>query len=139
MARRWSHLAEGIVNLVNEVELEELVQFLDIDLDQVIALDSSVTNPTSTYLKRWLSIPRSCKKSHLRSFSRRFMGAELLVSMPVLRKLGVEVVEVTEQMEPDGRFPTVKSPNPENAEALAMAIAKLIKRMPTSSSRRSRC
>ena len=44
--------------------------------------------------------------------------------MPVLRKLGVEVIEVPEQMEPDGRFSTVKSPNPENAEALAMAIAK---------------
>jgi phosphoglucomutase len=44
--------------------------------------------------------------------------------MPVLRKLGVEVIEVPKQMEPDGRFPTVKSPNPENAEALAMAIAQ---------------
>ena len=44
--------------------------------------------------------------------------------MPVLKKLGVEVIEVPEQMQPDGRFPTVKSPNPENAEALEMAIAK---------------
>ena len=50
-------------------------------------------------------------------------GCGAISSMPVLRKLGVEVVEVPEQMEPDGRFPTVKSPNPENAEALAMAIA----------------
>ena len=51
-------------------------------------------------------------------------GCGAISSMPVLRKLGVEVIEVPEQMEPDGRFSTVKSPNPENAEALAMAIAK---------------
>ena len=51
-------------------------------------------------------------------------GTGAVSSLPILRKLGIEVVEVPEQMEFDGRFPTVRSPNPENAEALAFAIAK---------------
>jgi phosphoglucomutase len=45
------------------------------------------------------------------------------ISVPVLRDLGFDVMTVTEQDKPDGSFPTVKSPNPENADALAMAIA----------------
>ena len=42
--------------------------------------------------------------------------------VPLLSELGFEVLTVPEQDIQDGRFPTVKSPNPENAEALAMAI-----------------
>jgi phosphoglucomutase len=34
----------------------------------------------------------------------------------------VKVLLVKEQEKGDGRFPTVKSPNPENGEALAMGI-----------------
>ncbi len=45
------------------------------------------------------------------------------ISVPVLRDLGFDVLTVAEQDKPDGSFPTVKSPNPENADALAMAIA----------------
>ncbi len=45
------------------------------------------------------------------------------ISLPALRRLGFHVLEVPEQAAFDGRFPTVKSPNPENAEALAMAMA----------------
>ncbi len=44
------------------------------------------------------------------------------ISVPILRELGFEVLTVKEQDAPDGRFPTVASPNPENAPALAMGI-----------------
>jgi phosphoglucomutase len=43
---------------------------------------------------------------------------------PMLAKLGFHHTTVAVQDEADGRFPTVKSPNPENAEALALAIAQ---------------
>jgi phosphoglucomutase len=39
-----------------------------------------------------------------------------------LKKLGCTPVLVQDQCSPDGAFPTVKSPNPENQEALSMAI-----------------
>jgi len=43
---------------------------------------------------------------------------------PMLEKLGFHHSAVAAQEVADGRFPTVKSPNPENAEALALAIAQ---------------
>ena len=42
--------------------------------------------------------------------------------VPLLTELGFDVLTVPEQDLQDGRFPTVESPNPENAPALAMAI-----------------
>jgi phosphoglucomutase len=50
-------------------------------------------------------------------------GTGAIISVPALRELGFQVLTVAEQDKPDGSFPTVKSPNPENAEALAMGIA----------------
>ncbi|HWB61327.1 MAG TPA: phospho-sugar mutase [Chthoniobacteraceae bacterium] len=47
-------------------------------------------------------------------------GGEII--KPMLQRLGFSFATVPEQDVMDGRFPTVKSPNPENAEALKMAI-----------------
>lgn len=48
-------------------------------------------------------------------------GTGGVISVPMLERLGFACMVVPEQTEMDGRFPTVKSPNPENAEALDMA------------------
>ena len=50
-------------------------------------------------------------------------GTGGVIVKPMLARLGVQFTTVPEQDAMDGLFPTVKSPNPENAEALAMAIA----------------
>lgn len=49
-------------------------------------------------------------------------GVGAATVMPLLKRLGFDVTAVPEQLAPDSRFPTVKSPNPENAEALTMAL-----------------
>src|SRR5207247_2542845 len=49
-------------------------------------------------------------------------GTGSVVIKPMLTRLGFNFQVVPEQDRFDGRFPTVKSPNPENSEALTMAI-----------------
>ena len=51
-------------------------------------------------------------------------GVGAVIIKPMLKRLGFQCDGVAEQEIQDGRFPTVKSPNPENAEALSMAIAQ---------------
>ncbi|MFW5743708.1 MAG: phospho-sugar mutase, partial [Spirochaetota bacterium] len=49
-------------------------------------------------------------------------GTGAMMIERVLGELGVNVVTVPEQREPDGEFPTVKFPNPEEAAALELAL-----------------
>jgi phosphoglucomutase len=50
-------------------------------------------------------------------------GTGGIISVPFLRDLGFDVLTATAQDKPDGSFATVKSPNPENSDTLAMGIA----------------
>ena len=49
-------------------------------------------------------------------------GAGRVPVEKALSSLGIEVITVPEQAEPDGEFPTVKFPNPEEASALSMSL-----------------
>ncbi|WP_373073189.1 phospho-sugar mutase [Zeaxanthinibacter enoshimensis] len=52
-------------------------------------------------------------------------GTSITVIPEVLKQAGYKhVTVIEEQAKPDGNFPTVKSPNPEEPEALEMALAK---------------
>ena len=52
-------------------------------------------------------------------------GTSITAIPEVLKRAGYKnVTVIEEQAKPDGAFPTVKSPNPEEPEALSMAIAK---------------
>jgi len=50
-------------------------------------------------------------------------GTGGVIVKPMLRTMGLNFSVVPEQDQFDGRFPTVKSPNPENAEALNLGIS----------------
>jgi phosphoglucomutase len=53
-----------------------------------------------------------------------FHGCGRLLVPQILRRAGFEnILLVKEQMTPDGNFPTVKSPNPEDKEGFSLAIA----------------
>ena len=116
--------AEGIVNLVNEVLLEDLSEYLDTDLSGVILLGKDADRPYIHALSELVLDSDLIKEHAPKVVFSPIHGCGAISSVPLLKSLGVEVIEVPEQMNPDGRFPTVKSPNPENAEALKMAIAK---------------
>lgn len=52
-------------------------------------------------------------------------GTSITVIPEILKRAGYKnVTLIEEQSKPNGDFPTVKSPNPEESEALSMAIAK---------------
>lgn len=116
--------AEGIVDLVNLVELSEVPAFLDIDLGPVISLGAKDDAAYQDVLKEMVIDSEVMERQVPRIVFSPIHGTGAISSVPALKALGVEVVEVSEQMVQDPRFPTVKSPNPENAEALSMAIAK---------------
>ena len=116
--------AEGIVDLVNLVELSEVPAFLDVDLAPVISLGAKDDAAYQDVLKEMVIDSEVMEKQAPRIVFSPIHGTGAISSVPALKELGVEVIEVPEQMVQDPRFPTVKSPNPENAEALAMAIAK---------------
>ncbi|HEY3900643.1 MAG TPA: phospho-sugar mutase [Chthoniobacter sp.] len=62
-------------------------------------------------------------RSGLKTVFTSIHGTGGIIIKPMLDRLGFRYLTVAEQEIPDGRFPTVKSPNPENAEALSKAMA----------------
>ncbi len=61
--------------------------------------------------------------SSLRIIFTPIHGTGGVIIKPLLRRAGFDFKVVPEQDGFDGDFPTVKSPNPENAEALSLALA----------------
>jgi len=113
----------GIIAEVNAVPLAEVKRFLAVDLDPVRTLgrdadDAYLAAAAQAALDRDL-----LRRAKLRVVYTNIHGVGGVSTVPLLAHAGVAVTEVPEQVAFDARFPTVKSPNPENAEALALAVA----------------
>ncbi|MDB6094805.1 MAG: phosphoglucomutase/phosphomannomutase alpha/beta/alpha domain [Verrucomicrobia bacterium] len=113
----------GIVNEVNAVPLGELAAFLKEDISKVTTLGRDADDAYRAAAATALLDPAVLKKTKLKVVYTNIHGTGAVHTVPLLETAGCEVQTVPEQLKGDARFPTVKSPNPENPEALAMAVS----------------
>jgi phosphoglucomutase len=114
---------KGIIAEVDAVPLLAVQEFLTKDLAKVTTLGQEADDAYLAAAYQALLDPTVFKKTDLKVVFTNIHGVGAVSSMPLLKRAGVNVTEVPEQRAFDARFPTVKSPNPENAEALALAVA----------------
>ena len=114
---------QAIVAEVNAVSLAEAGGFLDASLDGVTVLGAAADEAYLAVAARAAIDPSVFQSTRLAVVFTAIHGTGGVSTLPLLRRLGIEVHEVASQAAFDARFPTVKSPNPENAEALAAGVA----------------
>lgn len=99
---------------INFSENSALIQWIGEDIDNLFVTDS-VENGQQ-------NLPENARDG-LKIVFTSLHGTSIKSIPPVLEKAGYKHVEIVkEQAEPDGDFPTVKSPNPEEPEALEIAL-----------------
>src|SRR6201993_2072078 len=115
--------ASGIIRCFQEIAGETYDVLPASEQGKVISLGADFDEIYKTRLRTLVLRPEivSAEKD-LKIVFTPIHGTGAVISVPVLREIGFDVTTVDEQMEPNGGFPTVKSPNPENAEALAQGI-----------------
>jgi phosphomannomutase len=102
----------------SEIKFEasnDLIEYIDTEVDEAFA-KSTIENAS-------FNTPTEAK-ANLKIVYTSLHGTSIKAIPNVLAKAGYSDVHIVpEQAEPDGDFPTVISPNPEEPEALSMAIA----------------
>ena len=115
--------ASGIIAKVNAITTES---FTPVSKDQQGKVSTIGKDIDQAYMRRLETLildPLMIREAKLlRIIYTPLHGTGSVIIKPILTRLGFNFQVVPEQDRFDGRFPTVKSPNPENAEALTMAI-----------------
>jgi len=115
--------ASGIIARVNAIASE---QFTPLAADKRGKITTVGAELDESYIKRLKTLildPGVIRSaSSLKVIYTPIHGTGSVIIKPVLNQLGISVEMVQEQDRFDGAFPTVKSPNPENAEALRLGI-----------------
>ncbi|QIF03574.1 phospho-sugar mutase [Roseimicrobium sp. ORNL1] len=116
--------ATGIITEVNAIKSESYTPLPEAERGELALLGEEMDE---IYLKRVETLmlqPQLLEKAKsLKIVYTALHGAGGVLVPRILRQLGFNLLTVPEQDIFDGRFPTVASPNPENAPALAMAVA----------------
>ena len=116
--------AEGIIAAVHQIECGEVTRFLEKNREEVFILSRSVDDAYFASLQKEVIDPALLQRSDLKAVYSSIHGTGAGVVPSLMRSFKLEPILVEEQMVMDGAFPTVSSPNPENAETLSMAIRK---------------
>ena len=94
---------------------EKLIKFIDKEIDQAF-IESSIKNASFATAAQ--------EKENLNIVFTSLHGTSITIIPETLKQAGYTNVHIVpEQAVPNGDFPTVKSPNPEEPEALAMALS----------------
>ena len=115
--------AGGIIAEVNAIESETFQPLPEAERGVVTVLGAESDRRYMDRLRSLLMQPNLLVGAAAKVVFTNLHGTGGHISVPMLRELGFEVITVPAQDVRDGSFPTVKSPNPENAEALEMGVA----------------
>ena len=114
--------ASAIISEVNAVTSERYEPLPENDRGKIIVLGADMDARYVERLKSLLLKPSLLEGVSTKVVFTNLHGTGGHINVPMLRSLGFEVLTVPEQDVQDGRFPTVESPNPENAPALKMGV-----------------
>jgi phosphoglucomutase len=115
----------GIINEVNRVtQIIEMSKTEALSKGLLKIIDKEIDEPYAAMVKSHLFRPELIKEKakEVKIVYTPLHGTGALHVEGVLGSLGLEVITVPEQRKPDGNFPTVSYPNPEEAAALKMAL-----------------
>lgn len=116
--------ASAIIAKVNAIQSEVYRPLHEAERGQLRPMGADIDEAYMERLGTLVLDPAMVKSERgLRIVFTSIHGTGGAIIKPMLDRLGFSYETVPEQEVPDGDFPTVKSPNPENAEALAMAMA----------------
>ena len=117
---------EGIIKEVNAVkEVKTISKDEAIKSGKLVLIDKEIDEKFWSMCKAQLFRPELIKEkaSTVKIVYTPLHGTGAMHVEKVLGDLGLKVITVPEQREPNGAFPTVEKPNPEEAPALKMAVA----------------
>ncbi len=116
----------GIIEEVNKVkEVKTVSKDEAVKSGKIVLIDKEIDEKFWAMCKNQLFRPELIKEkaSSVKIVYTPLHGTGAMHVEKVLGDLGLKVITVPEQREPDGAFPTVEKPNPEEAPALKMAVA----------------
>src|SRR5204862_2689597 len=115
--------ASGIIAKVNAITTETFTPLPKDRQGRVTTIGKEIDEAYMERLETLILDPRIIPRAKsLRIVYSPLHGTGRVIIRPMLKRLGFKFTVLPEQDRFDGRFSTVKSPNPENAEALTMAI-----------------
>jgi phosphoglucomutase len=115
--------ASGIIAKVNAIATESFTPLAKERQGKVTTIGKDIDQAYMRRLETLILDPLVIRDAKsLRIIYTPLHGTGSVIIKPMLTRLGFNFQVVPEQDCFDGRFPTVKSPNPENAEALTMAL-----------------